>query len=59
MYPFYVMKLIIYCYKEEKCDVLKIQICQVLGLVSIFRKNKTKNAPLPKLSMLVQIGGSV
>ena len=48
-----------YCYKEEKCDVLKIQICEVMGLVSIFRKNKMKNAPLPKISLLVQIDGSI
>ena len=51
MYPFYVMKLIIYCYKEEKCEVMR--------LVSIYRKNKMKNAPLPKISLLVKSDGSI
>ena len=59
MYPFYVMKLIIYCYKEEKCDVIKIQICEVMRLVSIYRKNKMKNAPLLKISLLVKSDGSI
>ena len=59
MYPFYVMKLIIYCYKEEKCDVIKIRICEVMRFVSVFRKNKMKNAPLPKISLLVQSDGSI
>ena len=48
MYPFYVMKLIIYCYKEEKCDVIKIQIYEVMGLVGIFRENKMKEPPCQK-----------
>ena len=59
MYPFYVMKLIIYCYKEEKCDVIKIRISEVMRFVSVFRKNKMKNAPLPKISLLVQSDGSI
>ena len=56
---FFLIKLLIYCYKEEKCDVIKIQICEVMRLVSIFRKNKMKNAPLPKISLLVQSDGSI
>ena len=28
-----------YFYREEKCDVTKIQICEIIGLVSIFRKH--------------------
>ena len=58
MYPF-LIKLSIYCYKEEKCDVIKIQICEVMRLVSIFRKNKMKNVPLLKISLFVQIDGSI
>ena len=27
---------------EERCDVTKIQICEIMRLVSIFRKNKMK-----------------
>ena len=30
-----------------------------MGLDGIFRKNKTKKAPLPKISLLVQIGGEI
>ena len=54
----FVIKLVIYC-KKKRCDVIKIRICGVMRLVSIFRKNKMKNAPLPKISLLVQIDGSI
>ena len=40
---------------EKKRDVTKIQDCQLIGLVSIFTKKKLKKAPLPKMSLLVQI----
>ena len=43
-------------YKEKKCDVTKIQICGIMGLANIYRKNKMEKAPLPKISLLVQIG---
>ena len=45
-----------YFYREEKCDVTKIQICEIMGLVSIFRKRKMKKGPSPKISLLVQVG---
>ena len=41
--------------REEKCGVTKIKICEIMGLIGISSKNKTKK--LPKLSLLVQIGG--
>ena len=30
-----------------------------MGLDGIFRKNKMKKPPLPKISLLVQIGGEI
>ena len=30
--------------REERCDVTKIQICEIMRLVSTFRKNKMKTA---------------
>ena len=30
------------------CDVKKIQICEIMELVNIFRKNKMRRAPLAK-----------
>ena len=38
---------------------MQIQISEIMGLVPIFRKNKTKEAPLPKLGLLVTIGGEI
>ena len=38
-----------------KCDVTKIQICDIMELIDIFRKNKVKNADLQEISVLVQI----
>ena len=35
---------------EEKFDVRKIKICDIMGLDGIFRKNKMKKALLPKIS---------
>ena len=29
---------------EERCDVTKIQICEIMGLVSILRKNYEKGS---------------
>ena len=43
------------CHREEKDDV-EFNFLEFTGLVSIFRKNKMKNAPFPKTSLLVQIG---
>ena len=34
---------------EEKFDVRKIKICDIMGLDGIFRKNKMKKALLPKI----------
>ena len=34
-------------------------ICKIMGLVSMFRKNKMKKAPLLKSSSLVQIGEEI
>ena len=34
--------------REEKCDVIKIQICEIMGLDGIFRKNKMKKVPCQK-----------
>ena len=38
-----------------KCDVTKIKICQLVGLVEIIREIKTKYESLLKIRMLVQI----
>lgn len=35
-------------YKEKTYDVTKIQICGIMGLANIYRKNKMEKAPLPK-----------
>ena len=35
-------------YKEKKCDVTKIQICGIMGLANIYRKNKMKKPPCQK-----------
>ena len=40
-------------------DITKIQICEVMVLFVIFRKNKMKKAPLPKISTLVKIDGAI
>ena len=37
----------------------KNQICEIMGLVGISRKNKINKAPLPKLTLLVQIGEEI
>ena len=34
-------------------------ICNIMGLISIYRKNKMKKAPLLKSSLLVQIGEEI
>ena len=34
-----------------KCDITKIQICEIMGLYGIF--------PLPKINLLVQIGWEI
>ena len=36
-----------------------IHICNIMGLISIFRENKMKKAPLLTSSQLVQIGGEI
>jgi len=36
-------------YREEKCDVTKIQISEIMGLVRMFKKNKSdEKSPLAK-----------
>jgi len=42
--------------REEKFDVSKLQICEMMGLVSIFRKNKMKKALLPRISLVADPG---
>ena len=37
----------------------KNKICEIMGLVSISKKNKIKKAPLPKISLLVQFGEEI
>ena len=39
--------------REEKCYITKIQICEIMGLDRILRKNKMKKAAFPKISLLV------
>jgi len=41
--------------RETKCDITKVQICEIMELIGIFRKNKVKNAHLQEISVLVQI----
>ena len=31
------------CYRVAKCDVTKIKICKLMGLIEIIQANKTKN----------------
>ena len=40
----------------KKCKVTKKQL-EIIGLMGIFTKNKMKKAPLPKIILLVHIGG--
>ena len=42
-----------------KCDVTRILIFEITGFVSIFGKTMMKNAYLPKISILFQIGGEI
>ena len=44
--------------REEKRDIQKIHICEIMGSVVIFRKNKMKKTRSPKVSLLVLIGGT-
>ena len=44
---------------EEKCDVTNVHICESMEMVVIFRKNKMNKVALPKISLLVQIGGEI
>ena len=37
----------------------KNKICEIMELVGISKKNKIKKAPLPKISLLVQIGEEI
>ena len=37
----------------------KNKICEIMGLVSISKKNKIKKTPLPKISLLVQFGEEI
>ena len=37
----------------------KSKNCEIIGLVGISKKNKIKKAPLPKISLLVQIGEEI
>ena len=41
------------------CDLTKIQICEIMGLGGILRKNKMRKASLPKISLLMLIGGEI
>ena len=48
-----------YCDREQKCDVTKIQILEIMGLIGVFRKNKIKKPPLPKIGLLAHTGGEI
>ena len=37
----------------------KFKFCEIMGLVSVFRKDKMKKAPLLDISLLVQIGEEI
>ena len=37
----------------------KLKFCEIMGLVSVFRKNKIKKALLLKISLLVQTGEEI
>ena len=41
--------------REERCDVTKIQICEIMRLVSTFRKNKMKIATVTTTTTTVAI----
>ena len=47
--------------EKKSVNVTKnqIEICEIMGLVGIFRKSKLKNSHLPKISLSVQIGVKV
>ena len=45
--------------RDERCDVTKIQICEIMGLVSVLRKNKMKIASLLKIRLIVQTGEEI
>ena len=38
--------------RVTKCDVTKIQICDIMELIGIFRKNKVKNADLQEIILV-------
>ena len=41
--------------RVPKCDVIKNEICEIMGFVKIFRKNNVQDAYSPKISNLGQI----
>ena len=45
-------------YREGSDDVTKLN-WEIMGLVSISRKNKMETVDLLKISLLVQIGGEI
>lgn len=47
------------CYRGEKCDVRKIQICKIMGLVGVFRKNRKKKPLAKNQPVRVQIGEEI
>ena len=42
-------------YRVPKCEVIKNEICEIMGFVKIFRKNNVQDAYSPKISNLGQI----
>ena len=42
-------------YRVPKCEVIKNEICEIMGFVKIFRKNNVQDAYSPKISNLEQI----
>ena len=42
-------------YRVLKCEVIKNEICEIMGFVKIFRKNNVQDAYSPKISNLGQI----
>ena len=46
-------------YRVLKCDVIKNQICEIMGFASIFWKSNIQEAYLPKTSIVGQIASEI
>ena len=47
----------LYSNREEECDIARNKICDIIGLASIFRKNKMEKAPGTKSSPFKLVAG--